>query len=52
MISQNMEREKEWGRKRDFEIIVKNELAESILDVLVKEVVSDLDTIQTKRMRF
>ena len=52
MVSQNMEREKEWGRKRDFEIIIKNELAESVLDALVREVAVDLDAIQAKRMRF
>ena len=47
-----MEREKEWGRKRDLEIVVKNELAESVFDALVRELAVDLEAIQAKRTGF
>lgn len=44
-----MEREKEWGSKRDYEVLVKSELAEAVLDGLVEEAVRDLQDIERKR---
>ncbi len=38
-----MEREKEWGSKRDYELVVQEELTEQVLDHLVEELVVDLN---------
>ena len=41
----NMEREKEWGSKKDYEVLVKNELTEQLLDLLVGEAIADFNSI-------
>ena len=40
-----MEREKEWGCKRDYELVVQEELTQHIMDRLVSETVADLERL-------
>lgn len=47
-----MEREKEWGRKKDYEVIVKNEIADNILDILIYDAINDIKRIDIKKNGF
>lgn len=45
----NQEREKEWGSKPHYELVIKLELSEKVLDQLVQEATRDIQAIYDRR---